>query len=138
MKLYNIYEEIILEEITRNNSLISESVSPDKIKAAIDAKYGVNIEYIDYEGQPPSKRYILPLKYGQTKGGNYAIEAYQILGASKKGNEKGFKLFRVDRIVGWYPTNYAVNVNPAQLDPKGAYNPSGNRNMKQVNYMRKK
>ena len=91
MKLYNIYEQLILEEITRNKSIISETVSDKEIKTAIDAGYGVNIEYEDYKDQAPSKRYILPLKYGKTKNGNYAIEAYQILGASKKGIEKGFK-----------------------------------------------
>ena len=86
MKLYNLFEELILEEINRHNGLITESVSFDEVKAAIDGRYNVNILYRDYEDQPPSKRYIQVYALGKTKSGNDAIRAYQIVGASKRGN----------------------------------------------------
>ena len=50
-------------------------------------KYNVNILYRDYEDQPPSKRYIQVYNLSKTKSGNDAIRAYQIFGASKKGNK---------------------------------------------------
>jgi hypothetical protein len=42
MKLYNIFEEVILEEITKNSQIISEGVSSDAVKAAIRNKVNVN------------------------------------------------------------------------------------------------
>ena len=84
MKLYNLFEEVIFEEVEKNLRLISEGVSADVVKAAIDGKYNVNILYRDYEDQPPSKRYIQVYNLSKTKGGNDAIRAYQIFGASKK------------------------------------------------------
>lgn len=84
MKLYNLFEEIILEEIERNRNILTEGVFFDDAKAAIDGKYNVNILYRDYEDQPPSKRYIQVYNLSKTKSGNDAIRAYQIFGASKK------------------------------------------------------
>ena len=81
MKLYNLFEEVILEEIERNRTLLTEGVSFDDVKAAIDGKYNVNILYRDYEDQPPSKRYIQVYNLAKTKSGTDAIRAYQIFGA---------------------------------------------------------
>lgn len=134
MKLYNIFETLILEEIENSRMILSEGVSPDDVKAAIDGKYNVNILYRDYEGQPPSKRYIQVYNYSTTKGGNDAIRAYQIFGASKQGNKNGFwKIFRLDRIEGWYPTKVRWDKPVSDLDssiPK--YNATGDRSMSQV------
>ena len=49
MKLYNIFKEVILEEIQKNSQLITEGVSEELVKDAIRGKYNVNIEYKDYE-----------------------------------------------------------------------------------------
>jgi hypothetical protein len=133
MKLYNIFQEIIFEEISKKISL-NESVSSDEIEAAIDGKYNVNILYRDFEDQPPSKRYIQVYAFAKTKAGNDAIRAYQIFGGSKKGNKNGFwKIFRLDRIEGWYPTNVKWLQPVSKLDssiPK--YNVNGDGSMSQV------
>jgi predicted DNA-binding transcriptional regulator YafY len=137
MKLYNLYEEVILEELEKNHRIISEGVSPNDVKAAIDGKYNVNILYRDYENQPASKRYIQVYNLSKTKSGNDAIRAYQIFGGSKTTPKSGaWKIFRLDRIEGWYPTNmkwqnpisdYAGNVP--------SYNQTGDKTMSVVNKM---
>ena len=136
MKLYNLFEQVIFEEVEKNRRLISEGVSSDEVKAAIDGKYNVNILYRDYEDQPPSKRYIQVYNLSKTRGGNDAIRAYQIFGASKKGNKNGFwKIFRVDRIEGWFPTKVKWSEPVSDLDsniPK--YNANGDRSMSSVAY----
>ncbi len=134
MKLYNIFESVILEEVEKAKKLLTEGVSADEVNAAINGKYNVNILYRDYEGQPPSKRYIQVYNYAKTKGGNDAIRAYQIFGGSKTQNNKGYwKIFRLDRIEGWYPTKVKWQKPVSDLDtsiPK--YNPNGDRSMSSV------
>jgi len=134
MKLYNLFESIILEELEKTKKLLVEGVSTDDVKAAINGKYNVNILYRDYEGQPPSKRYIQVYNYSKTKGGNDAIRAYQIQGGSKKGQKNGFwKIFRLDRIEGWYPTNFKWQKPVSDLDPSiPKYNVNGDRSMSTV------
>jgi predicted DNA-binding transcriptional regulator YafY len=136
MKLYNLFEEVILEEIERNRTLLTEGVSFDDVKAAIDGKYNVNILYRDYEDQPPSKRYIQVYNLAKTKGGNDAIRAYQIFGASKKGNKNGFwKIFRLDRIEGWFPTKVRWAKPVSDIEPNvPKYNANGDRSMSSVMY----
>jgi predicted DNA-binding transcriptional regulator YafY len=134
MKLYNIFENIILEELERNK-ILTESVSEDKVKAAIDGKYNVNILYRDYEDAPPSKRYIQVYQYGLTKAGNRAIRAYQIFGASKRNNPNDWKIFRLDRIEGWFPTKVKWSKPVSDLDGSIAtYNKDGDNSFSQVLY----
>jgi len=134
MKLYNLYESVILEEIDNARRLLAEGVSTDDVKAAIDGKYNVNILYRDYDDQPPSKRYIQVYNFSETKAGNEAIRAYQISGASKRGNEKGFwKIFRLDRIEGWFPTKVKWQQPVSDKDPSiPKYNKNGDRTMSKV------
>jgi predicted DNA-binding transcriptional regulator YafY len=136
MKLYNLFEELILEEINKNHQLITEGVSIEDVKAAIDGKYNVNILYRDFEDAPPSKRYIQVYNLAKTKAGNEAIRAYQIFGASKRGNKHGFwKIFRLDRIEGWYPTRVKWLKPVSDLSPSiPKYNTTGDRSMSQVIY----
>jgi len=134
MKLYNLFEDIILEEINKKKNLLLEVVSFDDVKSAIDGKYNVNILYRDYEDQPPSKRYIQVYNLSKTKSGNDAIRAFQIFGGSKKGNKNGFwKIFRLDRIEGWFPTKVKWVKPVSDLStsiPK--YNATGDRSMSTV------
>lgn len=134
MKLYNLFESVILEEIDKARKLLAEGVSTDDVNAAINGKYNVNILYRDYPDQPPSKRYIQVYNLGKTKGGNDAIRAYQIFGASKRQNNKGYwKIFRLDRIEGWFPTKVKWVKPVSDFDasiPK--YNPNGDRTMASV------
>jgi predicted DNA-binding transcriptional regulator YafY len=134
MKLYNVFESIILEEIEKQRKLITEGVSIDDVKAAIDGKYNVNILYRDFEDTPPSKRYIQVYNLSKTKGGNDAIRAFQIFGGSKTGNKNGFwKIFRLDRIEGWYPTSVKWAKPVSDIEPSiPKYNTAGDNSMSQV------
>lgn len=139
MKLYNLFQEVILENIKRHDGLITESVSYDEVNGAIDGKYNVNILYRDYENQQPSKRYIQVYALGKTKGGNDAIRAYQIIGASKRGNKNGYwKIFRLDRIEGWFPTKMKWNKPISDADPSvPQYNQNGDKTFSSVSHQAK-
>jgi predicted DNA-binding transcriptional regulator YafY len=134
MKLYNLFESVIIEEVNKAKGLITEGVSTDDVNAAIKGKYNVNILYRDPGQTTPSKRYIQVYNLSKTKGGNDAIRAYQIFGASKKGKGKGFwKIFRLDRIDGWFPTGVKWQEPVSNLDPSiPKYNANGDRSMSQV------
>lgn len=145
MKLYKIYKEVILEDIERDKDLsdeivndvklletiisdlfisfkkINESVSQSQVIDAINGKYNVNILYRDYADLsiPPSKRYIQVYLLGKTKkknGGNDAIRAYQIFGGSKHDEKNGWRVFRLDKIEGWFPTKVKFNQPINQKD----------------------
>jgi hypothetical protein len=133
MKLYNLLEDIILEERAK---LITEGVSDQEVMDAINKKYNVNILYDDFPDStpavPPSKRYIQVYDFIETKSGNKTISAYQIFGGSKTTPKKGaWKLFRLDRIRGWFPTKMTFNAPVSDLpsynksEPK--FNPTGNK-----------
>ena len=134
MKLYNLYQEVIFEEIEKSKGILTEGVSSDDVNDAINGKYNVNILYRDYEDKAPSKRYIQVYNLAKTKAGNDAIRAYQIFGGSKTTPREGaWKIFRLDRIEGWYPTKVKWNQAVSDLDasiPK--YNQNGDRTMATV------
>ena len=134
MKLYNIFEDIILEEINKNKFILTEGVSTQQVNDAINNKYNVNILYRDIDGQPPSKRYIQVYNYAKTKAYNDAIRAYQIFGGSKSGDKNGYwKIFRLDRIEGWYPTNVKWEKPVSDLDNTiPTYNKNGDKTMSVV------
>ena len=96
MKLYNIYESIILEEKT----LITENVK-NKILKAIEGKYNIWFKYIE-DDNTVTDRYVQIYTLGNSKAGNEMISAYQLGGnikPSKKDNKPyGWKLFRLDKI----------------------------------------
>ena len=132
MKLYNIFEEVILEEIQKNSKLLTEGVSEDLVKDAIRGKYNVNIEYKDYKDQPPSKRYIQVYNFASTKAGNKAIRAYQISGGSKS-EPNAWKIFLLDKIVGWYPTKMKWQNPVSDYDATiPTYNQLGDKTMSSV------
>jgi hypothetical protein len=126
MKLYNLFEEVILEG--NNHQIISEGVSDNEIIKAIDGKYNVNIQYKDFENQPPSNRYIQIYTLGVLSNGLKAIRAYQISGGSKTKANGEWKIFRLDRIVGLYPTNMKFSKPISDYSPEiGKYNPNGDK-----------
>jgi hypothetical protein len=134
MKLYNLYQEVIFEELGKSKRILNEGVSSDDINDAINGKYNVNILYRDYEDKASSKRYIQVYNFAKTKAGNDAIRAYQIFGGSKTTPREGaWKIFRLDRIEGWFPTKVKWNKAVSDLDasiPK--YNQNGDRTMATV------
>jgi hypothetical protein len=138
MKLYNLLEDIILEEVEKTQKLLTESVSDQEINDAIKGKYNVNILYEDYpEATPsvaPSKRYIQVYNFAETKAGNKAIRAFQIFGGSKTTPKEGsWKIFRLDRIRGWFPTKMKFYKPVSDLDTNiPTYNKNGDRTMSRV------
>jgi hypothetical protein len=138
MKLYNLLEDIILEEIEKTKGLLTESVSDQEINDAIKNKYNVNILYDDYPDAtpsvPPSKRYIQVYNFAETKAGNKAIRAFQIFGGSKTTPKEGaWKIFRLDRIRGWFPTKMKFTKPVSDLSPSiPTYNKNGDAAMSRV------
>ena len=142
MKLYNLFEDIIFEELGKTNGLITEGVSDDEVDKAINGKYNVNIMYQDPGQSAPSKRYIQVYNRGVSKkkegggGGNAVIRAYQIFGGSKTTPTTGaWKIFRLDRIVGWYPTNmkWKKPISDTNIGIPD-YNANGDRTFASVNH----
>lgn len=134
MKLYNLFEEIILEE----KSLLKENVTDQQVLDAIKNKYNVNILYDDFPDAtppvPPSKRYIQVYNLAETRAGNKAIRAFQIFGGSKTTPKEGaWKIFRLDRIRGWFPTKVKFAKPVSDLSPNiPTYNKTGDRAMSRV------
>lgn len=90
---------------------LNESVSGNEVIKAIDGRYGVLIRYSGEDNWHTGVRYIEPYVYGLTKAGNPAIRAYQYYGDTKKGVPK-WKLFRLDRVDSWQPTDTRFDVEP--------------------------
>lgn len=136
MKLYKLFEEIIFE--ATGKFLLTENISDDQVIDAINGKYNVNITYDDYPNSetpvPPSKRYIQVYNLSQTKAGNKAIRAFQIFGGSKTTPKQGaWKVFRLDRIRSWQPTNVKWQRPVSDKDPNiPKYNDNGDRTMSRV------
>ena len=135
MKLYNLFEEIILEE---KSLLLTEGVSDEQVIDAIKNKYRVKIWYNDptrKPSDPPSERYIEIYNYGDTMANNGAIRAYQVGGQSTTTRGGAWKLFRLDRIVKWQPTkvHWKDPISDPNRDPSAPkYNQSGDRSMRHV------
>jgi predicted DNA-binding transcriptional regulator YafY len=134
MKLYNLFEQVILEA---NGNLITEGVSVSDVEAAIDGKYNVWISYSDNDSLTPTKRYIQVYNLSHTKGGNPAIRAFQISGGSTREQSNGYwKIFRLDRISEWKPTNMKWYKPVSDNNPGiPKYNRTGDKTMSVVNKM---
>lgn len=127
MKLYNILNEVILEK----KSLIVE-VSRNEVIKAIDGKYRVNIYYAGDDNTAAGKRHIEVYAFGLSKDGNPVIRAYQVFGDTKTFVPR-WKLFRLDRIMRWEPTEFRYY---SPVSSRGtnipSYNPSGDASMSTV------
>jgi len=126
MKLYNIYQEVILEE-SNKKLLLTEDVTDSQIIDVIKQKVNVNIRYLDDGENIPSKRYIQIYVFGMLENGFNAVRAYQINGGSKTGKNYGeWKIFRLDRIISFLPTKMRwyrpVSDYSSDID---VYNPNG-------------
>jgi len=127
MKLYNILDELILE----NKSILLES-SRDEVVKAIEGKYRVNIYYAGDDNTKAGKRHIEVYGFGLSKSGSPVIRAYQVFGDTKTIVPK-WKLFRLDRITRWEPTSFKFY---SPVSDRGtnipAYNPNGDASMSTV------
>ena len=105
MKLYNLYNTIILEGI--NRALLKEGVNGNSINDCINNQYNVRVMYKDEGETTASRRFLQVYTYGRLKGGDKkdAIRAYQLGGVSVKGGKVGkWKTFLVERIESWETT----------------------------------
>lgn len=120
LKLYNIFENLILED---NRSSIMD---------AIDRKYRVNIYYLGDDNTAAGKRTIEVYGFGLTKAGNPVIRAYQLFGDTKTF-VPAWKFFRVDRIARWEPTSFRFYSPISDRDPSiPKFNPNGDATMSTV------
>lgn len=111
LSLYNIYKDLILE-----------AVSPDEVSRAIEEKRRVNIFYDPPDSDAKGKRTIDPYVYGLTLAGNPAIRAFQSFGDTATERPL-WKLFLLDRITRWEPTDYIIRKPISDIDPTiPAYN----------------
>lgn len=96
------------------NNVLSESINSNVVNDAIDNHYQVEIDYNEPNSTANGRRIIEPYVYGITPSGNEVIRAFQYSGDTKRGVPK-WKLFRLDRITYWKPTNNKMNVNNYNL-----------------------
>ena len=121
INLYNILQNIL-----------NESVSSDKVIDAINNRYQVIINYSDEESRAPKKRLIEPYVYGVSKAGNSVFRAFQYEGDTYRGKPK-WKLFRLDRVESWTPTEQHFNVDPKTRGwDAPAFNEHGDNSMSNV------
>jgi hypothetical protein len=132
MKLYNLYQEIILEE----KSFLTENVKNEILKA-MDGKYNIWFKYKD-DNNTVTDRYVQIYDLGVSKAGNEMISAYQLGGnikPTKKDNKAyGWKQFILDKIIDGSikPVSVKYQQPVSDLPSYGAgpkYNKTGNKNM---------
>lgn len=104
-KLYNLYEQVILEAVQRDN-----------IFDAINKRQRVNITYDDGDGIHTGKRTIEVYAYGTLHNGKSAIRAYQIFGDTKTFKPM-WKTFLVDNILSWDLLNFVFYTPISDRDP---------------------
>jgi hypothetical protein len=115
-----------------NESIVNEAVEPDKVIDAINNRNAVLINYADEEASHPGVRYVEPYVFGLTKAGNPCFRAYQYWGDTKRGVPK-WKLFRLDRVESWNPTNNTFDLEPnARGWAAEAFNNNGDGSMSAV------
>jgi hypothetical protein len=131
MKLYNIFKNIILEEISKDQELINEGVLED-IKSAMENTVYVWFKYKTANGKI-TDRYVMLDKLGTSLANNAVVRLWQTGGQTtktkKNGKVYGWKLFRLDRIIpnSVKPTSMKFN-EPISSEEK--YNVSGDKKMK--------
>lgn len=104
LSLQNIYENLILESVTRND-----------INDAINNKYRVNISYDGDGTTGKGQRTIEVYGFGMNKFGNLVIRAYQVFGDTKT-KKPAWKIFRIDKIISWQKTGWKFNTPINQRD----------------------
>lgn len=101
MKLYNIFQDIILEEISKDQELINEGVLED-IKSAMENAVYIWFKYKTEDGRI-TDRYVMLDKLGTSLANNKVVRLWQTGGQTtktkKNGGVNGWKLFRLDRII---------------------------------------
>ena len=131
MKLYNLFQDIILEEISKDQTLINEGTLED-IKSVMEKTVYVWFKYKTADGRI-TDRYVMLDKLGTSLANNQVVRLWQTGGQTtntkKNGAVSGWKLFRLDRIIpgSIKPTNMKYYEPIRSSEP---YNTNGDRKMK--------
>ena len=131
MKLYNLFQDIILEEISKDQILINEGTLED-IKSVMEKTVYVWFKYKTADGRI-TDRYVMLDKLGTSLANNQVVRLWQTGGQTtntkKNGAVSGWKLFRLDRIIpgSIKPTNMKYYEPIRSSEP---YNTNGDRKMK--------
>lgn len=132
MKLYNLYQNIILEEIIRKVQL-NEAVPSYDVDTVLDGDngkfYHVSFKYKGEDGTI-SERWVQLYQRNISTANNGLIDAYQVSRdgktsgfnprTGKQENFEGWKKFRLDRI-----SDFKVSKVPF-YQPKNGFNKTGN------------
>lgn len=132
MKLYNLYQNVILEEIVRLTQL-NEAVATNDVDTALDGDngkfYHVSFVYKDENGTL-SKRWVQLYQRNISTANNGLIDAYQVSRdgktngfnprTGKEENFSGWKKFRLDRM-----SDFKVSKVPF-YQPQSGFNKTGN------------
>lgn len=111
---------------------LNESVEPKDVNDAIQNQYQVIIKYSDEENHAPEKRVIEPYVYGLSKANNPVIRGFQYYGDTYRGIPH-WKLFRIDRITYWQPTENHFNASPKERGWNAeVYQSNADKDMSQV------
>jgi len=133
MKLYNLFEDIILEEINKQRQIISEGVSVADINNAINGDangkhYHVDLTYRKDNGEI-TNRWVQVYDYVTTKAGNDAISAF-VVTKNQNQNDIGngvWRIFRLDRIEAFKISKVPFFKAISDRDPSvPKYNKTGN------------
>lgn len=112
-------------------SILLEVASIQSIQDAIGKRQKIIIYYDGDEPGGRGLREIEPVCFGYSKADNPVLRAWDYQGASHtayKGEQPlpGWRLFRVDKILSFKPTNEKFNT------PRPNYNPNGDKSMVRV------
>jgi len=129
MKLYNLYQNIILEEIIKMVQL-NEAVSPYDVDTVLNGDNGkfyyVSFDYKDNDGGV-SNRWVQIYQRNISTANNGLIDAYQVskngansAPSNESGSLTGWKKFRLDKM-----SNFKVSKVPF-YQPQGGFNKTGN------------
>ena len=113
LNLYDILQNVLNENVSQQDAI-----------DALNSKRVVMITYNDEKENPPlGKRWIEPCSLVDMNGhGKLALRAYAYSGASRRGEIPDWRLFRLDRIQSWQPTNAKFT-----KAPDNRYNPNGDK-----------
>ena len=122
----NLAEQVLKE-------ILKEEANVAYVSDAIKKKYEVELNYqADDDKKGSGKRIIQPVALGHSTKGNLVLRAFQPYGDTKTKIPK-WKLFRLDRIKSWNPTEQHFNAQPKERGWNApAYNETGDNTMSQV------
>lgn len=120
MKLLNTFKSVILEV-----------ASIETLTDAIGKRRKVIIYYDGDEPGGRGLREIEPVCFGYSKADNPVLRAWDHSGASHTGYKgeqplPGWRLFRVDKILSFRPTDETFD------EPKPGFNPDGDKGMNRI------